>query len=1107
MAPKTNSFFEKLFPNTDQTRVLDPDFLPDPDFIQPVECFVEGEVLHEYEIENVVRVRILDCNGQVTYCVSEPKLDNEILAKASMRALLYCKNERIKPLEPVGDSIVKYYARKILSGLGPLYPVYKDPHIEEIAFNGGRTNVTVYHRMVSEGWIDTNIILDEAKAARIAKALARKAGKPLSPAHPMIEGVLPEGHRIAISLGKEVSRKGTSFVIRMAVKNPISLPQLVSSGTLSPLMAAYLWLLAESQGFIMILGGMASGKSLIGDDRVLVRLRNKIRLLSFNELWQELTSDIAAQVKRLEDMEIIEDPGIEILTLSGSGIRWVKPKYLIRHKHNGKVYKIRTKTGRTVTVTPDHSLLVWNVGDDNDRFSINLKPVRPSDILGKKVYVPYLRSLSLPESKGGYNEKISQPEYGYFLGFMIAEASMTNVNFYQQVGSQLETVLGYINKLGINYSVKVHKKKPHIRIISIKAPDNKLVRNIIGVKTAKTKKIPDVFWGMSEEWRFAFLAGIIDGDGYVCTRDYVIEIATASEELAYHLLYAFASVGIHAYVRTKEIKKYPGRVYYRVFIPIGINKKPLKKIMKWLSPEKRARIEEAMEKSANHHSETDVVPAEIAYAIGTLLKRKEHERDSKLSLELRSYRYKGENPSFHRIEELLGDRLYEFIPQGVGFDEVEEITEEEYEGHVYDIEVPETQNFEANGIFVHNTTLMQAILNMLPDNQRVVTIEDTPELNLVIKNWDPLVSRPVYVRGGEAKEISLLELSKFALRRRAEHLVIGEVRGEEARILAQAAATGHGSMCLPYNERLLVDLYREGIVPVRIGDLGNMLLKQSLKEKPPLRVVSIDPISLRPRLLRIRAFLQTLTRKWITIHTETGRVVKVTPNHIMLLWVSGKLRTIPASQVGIGAKLPVYEKEKSTLSFEEVTRVSKNELALPEPAFDIEVETTHTFTIENGLVLHNCTFHADSVRSALFRLMSDPISLKPGFTGLIWAFVLMKVVAPGVRRVVRIVETVPRGPNKFSLLRVFTWDPKNDSFTPSTPPELIRKSYRLRSLAESTGVEHDELEEELAQRAEMISSLAKKNLDSIAVREYVRGFYKLKKEGRRSVEANQFLHS
>ncbi len=88
------------------------------------------------------------------------------------------------------------------------------------------------------------------------------------------------------------------------------------------------------------------------------------------------------------------------------------------------------------------------------------------------------------------------------------------------------------------------------------------------------------------------------------------------------------------------------------------------------------------------------------------------------------------------------------------------------------------------------TTMLNATLSMTPPDWRIVTVEDTPELRLPHPGWDPLYTRRSFF-AGTARDITLFDLVKFALRRRAQVIVVGEVRGEEASVLIQALATGH----------------------------------------------------------------------------------------------------------------------------------------------------------------------------------------------------------------------------------------------------------------------------------------------------------------------------
>lgn len=88
------------------------------------------------------------------------------------------------------------------------------------------------------------------------------------------------------------------------------------------------------------------------------------------------------------------------------------------------------------------------------------------------------------------------------------------------------------------------------------------------------------------------------------------------------------------------------------------------------------------------------------------------------------------------------------------------------------------------------TTLLNALTSFFKPGFKIVTIEETPELNLPHENWVQLVSRESYGLG-EAKvgEISLFDLVKVSLRYRPDYIIVGEIRGEEAFVLFQAMSS------------------------------------------------------------------------------------------------------------------------------------------------------------------------------------------------------------------------------------------------------------------------------------------------------------------------------
>src|SRR6187401_2139153 len=91
------------------------------------------------------------------------------------------------------------------------------------------------------------------------------------------------------------------------------------------------------------------------------------------------------------------------------------------------------------------------------------------------------------------------------------------------------------------------------------------------------------------------------------------------------------------------------------------------------------------------------------------------------------------------------------------------------------------------------TTMLNALSNYVPDDERIITIEDAAELQLQLTHVGRLETRPTNAEG--KGEIRQRELVKNALRMRPDRIIIGECRGEEAFDMLQAMNTSHeGSM-------------------------------------------------------------------------------------------------------------------------------------------------------------------------------------------------------------------------------------------------------------------------------------------------------------------------
>jgi flagellar protein FlaI len=102
------------------------------------------------------------------------------------------------------------------------------------------------------------------------------------------------------------------------------------------------------------------------------------------------------------------------------------------------------------------------------------------------------------------------------------------------------------------------------------------------------------------------------------------------------------------------------------------------------------------------------------------------------------------------------------------------------------------------GVSTGKTSILNALSMFIPREEKIVSIEDTREINLPHENWIPSVSRAGYgipeASGRRYGEVDLFDLLKESFRQNPDYVVVGEVRGKEAYVMFQGMASGHASL-------------------------------------------------------------------------------------------------------------------------------------------------------------------------------------------------------------------------------------------------------------------------------------------------------------------------
>jgi flagellar protein FlaI len=165
-------------------------------------------------------------------------------------------------LSPEQITKIVYYIYRDFVGLGKIEPLMHDPNIEDISCDGVGIPVFIYHRNPEFGQMPTNIVFKtDDELNNFVLTLAQKSGRALTVAEPLLDGALPDGSRVQATYGTDIATRGSNFTIRKFSENPMTPIDMVTLGTVSSEMMAYLWLAIENGASILFAGSTATGKT------------------------------------------------------------------------------------------------------------------------------------------------------------------------------------------------------------------------------------------------------------------------------------------------------------------------------------------------------------------------------------------------------------------------------------------------------------------------------------------------------------------------------------------------------------------------------------------------------------------------------------------------------------------------------------------------------------------------------------------------------------------------------------------------------------------------------------------------------------------------------
>jgi len=590
---------------------------------------------------------------------------------------------------------------------------------------------------------------------------------------------------------------------------------------------------------VLLVGDPGTGKSLTYSQRIIYLEEGELKVEEIGKFVDRIL-ERGSSIKK-GDTEIAKVEGIYVPSITKDfKLEFKRVKAVMRHRAPKDVVVVKTKSGREVIVTKDHSLLKFN--------GVSLEVVKGSEIRRGDL-IPLLRTITFNGKKeikiGEKNIKLDAL-FGKFLGIFLGDGTIlySNGKLYGDVTTTSEEILNTLEKFFSTYGFKYSKlntirgDKRHLRLqIHDKDLVDWLINNCFNNFVAKTgkkgektrmKKFPEELYSSNRVFLEAVIEGLIESDGWYEGEAEVI--TTVSKNLANGLYNLLILTG-KLFTFRKGYKRYKGEK-----IPVYTFR---------LLPEREVDLIDKV-----------VIPKTVVRAISKAGLNSRLSGNRKLAGESRGkvYRgYSGRKYARKMLEFIQDEKLEKIVKEErIFWDEVSEvkvvpINDVDRSDFVYDLEVEDTENFVAEGIFVHNSQLLKYVANLAP--------------------------RAIYTSG---KGASAAGLTAAVVKSEDEWIL-------EAGVLVLA---DKGIACLHPDSRVLID----GKF-TKIKDLFN--LKKSYKALSGDEIVYIqeeehDIVALnleRMKIVNSRSIIirrKPWSGKLLRIKFLSGNEIVLTPDHLLI---------------------------------------------------------------------------------------------------------------------------------------------------------------------------------------------------------------------------------
>jgi phosphate starvation-inducible protein PhoH/intein/homing endonuclease len=411
----------------------------------------------------------------------------------------------------------------------------------------------------------------------------------------------------------------------------------------------------------------------------------------------------------------------DTIGLTVHGLDGSEPAALVYSGGTTDTLLIKTRFGYGIEVTPEHPLLVraqtgeleWRRADDMSPGDV-VALQRGQRMFGHRTEVDFLYRRSAPQD---HSRPIAighlDEELAYFMGILTGDGNLTERNRVGLSSAEPEVIEAFkrtAHRFGLHFFLNYNDSDQPDHVIG-SSQLYRLLRELgMSTSTAPHKDVPDSIMAAPESIVCSFLRGLYDTDGSI-ERDNVVSLTLTSERLIREVQVILLNLGV---VSSKGIKKgrYRGRPHYSHRLVIAGAEVERFFECVGFGVQRKCSLVRPLARNVN----VDLVPfvsGQLVAAIGgATFTREQHKR-------FEDYRRNRRRPSYAKLAQLVGiletrqveptllAPLKEILRRQLLFVPVVSITPGR--AAVYDLTVPGSHSFVANGFMNHNSYLAVAL--------------------------------------------------------------------------------------------------------------------------------------------------------------------------------------------------------------------------------------------------------------------------------------------------------------------------------------------------------------------------------------------------------------